>query len=252
MRNRCVSFIVKEYSNLIANLNYNCMKRYPNTTILASLMLVLVSAIGVLTLVSFKNKATRFKVPYIISKDGTNVCIASNSIQKAAHSIERVEEFNDTLNLCNNNSPDKYYEFTYTTVPQPSYISNSGLKLIVDTTHELHQAKSLTSVGYPVYIINRSNSKTMRVETKDDNLLMVIEALSTKNTWEPIEYTPEKHMGLDYMCIQVPPHHYLFTSSIKYTGDFNTKCRLKLVSNDEVFYSNEFYMGISLTQFQQS
>lgn len=227
------------------------MKRYPNTTILAGLMLVVVSAIGLLTLVSFKNKATRFKVPHIITHNGTNVCMASNTIQKAAHPIERVEVFNDTLNLCANNSPDKYYHFNYSTICKPSYINNNGLKLIVDTMHLLHQAKSLTSVGYPVYIINRSNNKTLSVETKDDHLIMVIEALSTKNTWEPIEYTPQKHPGLDDMSIQVPPHHYLFTSSVKYTGDYTTKCRLKLMSNNEAFYSNEFYMGISLMQFQQ-
>jgi len=249
MRNHTLNFKVKEYSNLIVNLTYTTMKRYPNTTILASLMLVMVSAIGLLTLVSFKHKAPRFKVPVIISKNGTSICLATKSAKKAIHRIERVEKFGDTLNMCKNNSPEKYYEFTCATIAQPSYINNMGLKIIVDTMHTLNKESLISNVGFPVYIINQSSNKTLSVETKKNNLIMVMEALSTKNTWEPIEYVSESTATKDYMSIHVPPHHYLFTSSIKYNGEYTTKCRIKLINNKEAFYSNEFYMGVDLAQF---
>lgn len=252
------------------------MKRYPNTTVLLSYMLVILCACFSLMLVSFKNKADRFKVPVIINKGRqTSVCLAPQYMLNAWYHIERMENFSDTLDLHEKGKKANHYQFYEDPAKDNvGQMSNKELRILVDTVNEITMTKRPIWASYlfhhnlggrqvvlqddtlvqevksfPIYIINNSSTKTAGVELQDGSAMMVVEAISTKNTWEPIEYWSNSWCGNSYETTTIPPHHYLFTRGIKCSGEYATKCRLKLTSEKEVYYSNEFYMSISLTQF---
>lgn len=225
------------------------MKRYPNLTILTSLILVMLSAITLLTLVSFKSIGERFKVPTIIYDRSETVGLVTEFMKNVNYEVERVQEFSDTLDLLKEHELINYYEYYDISKPEPSYMSNAELKLIVDTLHPIPLKKDESVSAFPVYIINRSTNKSLNLEVMETNLNMVMEAISSKNTWEPIEYCSVSKKGLDHMSVNVPPHHYLFTRSIVYDGAQKIKCRLRLQNKKEVFYSNEFYTGVNYSQF---
>ncbi len=232
------------------------MKRYPNTTVLLSYMLVILCSCFSLMLVSFKHKSQRlFKVPVIINKGkDAPICLAPNFMMKAVHTVDRVEKFGDTLNLAN--CPKLGFETCggKASAKDPEYFKNGGLRIIVDTQNEIGVSlrTGMTLVqGSPVYIINEATYNGVELETKNGKLNMVIEALSSKNTWEAIEYISQDSEKESTCAIKLPPQHYAFTKNIMHCGDHITKCRLKLVSGNTSYYSNEFMMGINYTQFEK-
>jgi hypothetical protein len=235
------------------------MNRNPHLTILISYMLVILSACTALVLVSFKSKSHRlFKVPAIINnKKGAPVCLAPNFMMAADHSIERIERFDDTLDLAKQPkwSKEKYYTVNGTSEPE-DYFNDGGIKVIVDTQHEIGVSvrPGMPAVqGFPVYIANQAKHATAKIETINCKLNMVVEAYTSKNTWEPIEYVPTA--GKEQQCdrvLSLPPQHYAFTSNIIHCGDHITRCRVKLTNGENVYYSNIFWMGINYTQFEKS
>lgn len=234
------------------------MKRNPNTTVLLSFMLVIFSACTGLMLVSFKSKSQRlFKVPNIINEvKGAPICMSPNFMMVADHRIARIEKFGDVLDLAGEPkwSEEKYYSVNTNSQPE-DYFNDGGLKIIVDTQHEIGVSvrEGMPAVqGFPVYIANQATHKTAKIETQNSKLNMVVEALSSKNTWEAIEYLPTAQEKENNYVLNLPPQHYAFTSNIIHCGDHITRCRVKLMSGDNVYYSNIFWMGINYTQFERS
>jgi len=232
------------------------MKRYPNTTVLLSYMLVILCSCFSLLLVSFKNKSQRlFKVPVIVHKGkDAPICLAPNFMMKAEHNIERIEKFDDTLNL----STKVKWGFEKCDVASSkdanTYFKDGGLRIIVDTQSEVGQSirsKMPEVQALPVYIVNEGTHSAVEIETHNGKLNMIVEALSTKNTWEPIEYLPQNSLNEKNCMLNLPAHCYAFTKNILHCGDHITKCRLKLKSGNNSYYSNEFMMGINYTQFEK-
>lgn len=234
------------------------MKRNPNTTVLLSFMLVIFCACTGLMLVSFKSKSQRlFKVPNIINEvKGAPICMSPNFMMVADHRIERIEKFGDVLDLASQPkwSEEKYYSVNVNSQSE-DYFNDGGLKVVVDTQHEIGVSvrEGMPAVqGFPVYIVNQAAHKTAKIETQNSKLNMVVEALSSKNTWEPIEYMPTEQETENNYVLNLPPQHYAFTSNIIHCGDRITRCRVKLMSGENVYYSNVFWMGINYTQFERS
>jgi hypothetical protein len=233
------------------------MDRNPHITILISYMLVILSACITLTLVSFKSKNERlFKVPVIVNKtSGAPVCLAPNFMMAAVHNIERVEKFADTLDLAGKNKwpRAKYFDLNTATNDPEDYFNDGGIKVIVDTQNQIsaNVRPGMPAVnGFPVYIANEAKHRTAEIETLNGKLKMIVEAYSSKNTWEPIEYLPQSSEQNQYI-LKLPPQHYAFTSNIIHCGAHITKCRLKLMSGNSVYYSNQFWMGVNYTQFEK-
>lgn len=232
------------------------MKRYPNTTVLLSYMLVILCSCFSLMLVSFKHKSQRlFKVPVIINKGkDAPVCLAPNFMMKAEHTVERVERFGDTLNL--STKPKWGFEKcdVVNTSDANSFFKDGGLRILVDDQSEVGvslRAGMPMVQALPVYIINQGSRGAVEIETHNGKLNMIVEALSTKNTWEPIEYVAQTNTSQKSCMLNLPAHFYAFTKNILHCGDHITKCRLKLMSGTNSYYSNEFMMGINYTQFEK-
>ncbi|MDZ4666110.1 MAG: hypothetical protein SGJ15_14625 [Bacteroidota bacterium] len=231
------------------------MKRYPNTTVLLSYMLVILCSCFSLMLVSFKHKSQRlFKVPVIMNKGkDAPICLAPNFMMKAEHTVERVEKFGDTLNLAV--KPKGGFEIcdVESSKDANTYFKDGGLRIIVDTQTEvgvsIRNGMPMVQAS-PVYIINESTHSAVEIETRNGKLKMIVEALSTKNTWEPIECLPENINSKKGCMLNLPAHCYAFTKNILHCGDHITKCRLKLMSGNNSYYSNTFMMGINYTQFE--
>jgi hypothetical protein len=207
-------------------------------------------------LVSFKNKSQRlFKVPVIINKGkGAPICLAPNFMMKAEHTIERIEKFGDTLNL---STKAKWgFEKCDVAITKDAnvYFKDGGLKILVDDQSEVGvslRAGMPKVQGLPVYIINQGSRGAVEIETHNGKLNMIVEALSTKNTWEPIEYVAQQSTSKKSCLLNLPAHCYAFTKNILHCGDHISKCRLKLMSGNNSYYSNEFMMGINYTQFEK-
>ena len=105
--------------------------------------------------------------------------------------------------------------------------------------------------GFPVYIANQDTHHTAELETQNGKLKMIVEAFSSKNAWEPIEYLTQPLEKQSEYILKLPPQHYAFTSNIIHCGAHITKCRLKLMSGNSVYYSNQFWMGVNYTQFEK-
>lgn len=234
------------------------MKRNPNTTVLLSFLLVLFSACTGLMLVSFKSKSQRlFKVPNIINElNGKPICMSPNFMMLADHRVERIEKFGAVLDLTTKPKlNEENYCSTNTTGKAEDYFSDGGLKVIVDTQHEIGVCvrEGMPAVqGFPVYVVNQGTHKIAKIQTQNNKLNMVVEALSTKNTWEPIEYLPAEQEKGSSFTLSLPPQHYALSSNIVHWGDHITRCRVKLMSGNNVYYSNVFWMGINYTQFERS
>jgi len=233
------------------------MNRNPHITILLSYLLVILCACSALILVSFKSKSHRlFKVPAIVNYvKGAPICLAPNFMMVADHSIERIERFDDTLDLGKQPkwNKEKYYTVNVASEPE-DYFNDGGIKVIVDTQHEIGVTvrPGMPAVqGFPVYIANQAKHRTAKIETHNSKLNMVVEAYTTKNTWEPIEYVPASSNKQSDYVLSLPPQHYAFTSNIIHCGDHVSRCRVKLTSGDNVYYSNIFWMGINYTQFEK-
>lgn len=232
------------------------MKRYPNTTVLLSYMLVILCSCFSLMLVSFKHKSQRlFKVPVIINKGkDAPICLAPNFMMKAEHTIEHIERFGDTLNL--NTAPKWGFEKcdVASTKDVNAYFKDGGLRIIVDTQSEVGVCvrSGMPMVqALPVYIVNEGTHNAVEIESYNGKLNMIVEALSTKNTWEPIEYLAQNSSNQKNCMLNLPAHFYAFTKNILHCGDHITKCRLKLMSGNNSYYSNTFMMGINYTQFEK-
>lgn len=115
------------------------------------------------------------------------------------------------------------------------------LKILIDTSQHIANNRRK---AYPV-IIENLTSDTIYIG-KGINIPIITEALNENGKWMPIEKRYMYMCGVGLKSIILPPKQIVVTSQLVYTGDFNTKLRMKLGSN----YSREFNGSINLTQFK--
>lgn len=258
------------------------MKHFFATQILTIYVLLILSAGTLIFLPSFsKIEIVPFKIPRIIHNEKvTTLCLSPKYMFNAWYDIERMEKMGEVLDLTKDGveTGDSYYQFYQnpTENKDKKDFSNEGLVVLVDTINELAMLKkpiwasglfyrhfddSPTTLqddtlvqhvkSFPIYIANCSQNKIASVRTQDGSLIMIVEAQDSKHVWKPIEYWSNSWCGNSYFTCIIPSQHYLMTRGIKCSGDFYTKCRVKLTNSDASVYSNEFYMSINETQFEQ-
>jgi hypothetical protein len=106
--------------------------------------------------------------------------------------------------------------------------------------------------AFPVFIFNQSDS-IISLDLKEDWFFMIQEAKNEKGKWKPIEYyEPYTYCGNSFWSKKLIPNHYAISKVYKYEGKFKTKLRLKFMTNNKIYYSNEFVSFINLKQFELS
>jgi hypothetical protein len=104
--------------------------------------------------------------------------------------------------------------------------------------------------SFPVFIFNKTDS-IIPLELKEGWIFMIQEAKNRKGEWKPIEYyEPYTYCGNSFGSEKLIPNHYAISKIYKYEGTFNTKLRLKLMTNNRIYYSNEFKGSINHNQFE--
>ncbi len=254
----------------------NYLKLYNPINIIV-LMLIFIGLIG------FESKKENepiepFKIPKIVGlEETTSLCLSPKHMLNAWYNIERIDTISDILDLSKPAKSTKglFYEF-YETLPLEKRASNVGLTIIVDTINELTMTKKPIWARYlfhrvfsdskeilqddtliqqvksfPIYVANLSQNHPASIEVQDGSIMMVVEAINQKNQWQPIEYWSGSWCGNSYYTVLLPPRNILMTRGIKCSGDFYTKCRMKVTNREKQIYSNEFYMSINETQFEE-
>jgi len=107
---------------------------------------------------------------------------------------------------------------------------------------------------YPLFIYNSSNSdREVFYSLLYGELDIILEAENKEGKWMPIEYREIGRIcGARINNFKLKPKHYLVSAVRKYSGDYKTKLRAKLLVCDKVIYSNEFNGEINYSQFDSS
>ncbi|WP_027418195.1 hypothetical protein [Crocinitomix catalasitica] len=170
---------------------------------------------------------------------------------------------------------EKMFPFKSRNVPDSSYSSANDLLLIVDSKQcfkwkhwERHsffediieldeQANEIPKAPYqpsydsilktPVFIVNNTDI-IQGIEHHDGRLLVIQEALTEHGEWQPIEYFIYSGCGNSFGVNPLNPASYLMFGIPKYNGDFKTKLRVRLRTNNNTILSNEFDGNINKTQ----
>lgn len=104
--------------------------------------------------------------------------------------------------------------------------------------------------AFPVFIFNKTDS-IIPLDIKEGWFFMIQEAKNKKEEWKPIEYyEPFTYCGNSFGSERLIPNHYAISKIYKYEGKFKTKLRLKLLTNNNIYYSNEFESFINPEQFE--
>jgi hypothetical protein len=99
---------------------------------------------------------------------------------------------------------------------------------------------------FPAYIVN--NTDSIQGIKNQRNIIVIQEALNTKNEWKPVEFFRYADCGLSYGVTLLDTNCYIMFGVNKYKGDFKTKLRLRLKTNGKTIYSNEFLGYINKSQ----
>ena len=111
--------------------------------------------------------------------------------------------------------------------------------------------------GITALVFNTS-SDTVEVETQDNRLYILLQALDASGKWRDIEYSPNSWCGNSYYSVHLAPNqHWKFIVPV-YEGEFPTTLRLAFTwkkaayngsTETQILYSNTFRGSINLGQF---
>ena len=118
---------------------------------------------------------------------------------------------------------------------------SAELKILIDTTQFISNDGKK---AYPVMIENL-HSDTIYIGY-GRYIPIVAEALNAQGKWQQIEERFIYMCGNGVESIILPPKQIVVTSQLVYTGEFDTKIRIKLGS----CYSNEYWGSINFSQFE--
>jgi hypothetical protein len=100
-----------------------------------------------------------------------------------------------------------------------------------------------------VWIVNNTED-TVSVQMQDPSFICIMQALSKKGNWLPVQYWGFSGCGNSYHDKPFPPKTAnSFVTHLPKNGDYETKLRFKLLGTDRFYYSNEFYGKINSCQF---
>ncbi|HEX8516886.1 MAG TPA: hypothetical protein VF868_11850 [Bacteroidia bacterium] len=247
-----------------------------STAILICIPIIIISASFILQPPLQNN----FNIPYIKhNKPKTTACLSPVYMMNAWYELEGLHKFEDTLDLATTDEERTFvprYEFYEDPGKNTkTRFSNNGLMILVDTLNEISMVKRPIWANYlflrsfdenrklrqddtlimevksfPVYITNMDPERSATLEQQDGSAMIVAQSLDKNNKWRNIEYWSHSWCGNSYGTTVIPPRHYLFTRGVKCSGERKSRCRLKLMTQNDSLFSNEFFMNINETQFR--
>ncbi|NLR95113.1 hypothetical protein [Flammeovirga agarivorans] len=100
--------------------------------------------------------------------------------------------------------------------------------------------------------IQNLSKDTIGLEQIDNQLLLLQEAKDENGEWKLIEYFDYDKCGNSYWKTSLPPKQVVLVQLPRYSGNFETYLRVKLKSNDKIFYSDSIKSRINKSQFNLS
>lgn len=97
------------------------------------------------------------------------------------------------------------------------------------------------------YLINCSANPAL-LQISDGKLIAIQEAQDDNKKWLPIEKFELSGCGNSYSKIEIKQKSLIMIPINKYSGTYKTKCRLKIMSDGQIYYSNEFESAINKKQ----
>lgn len=130
-------------------------------------------------------------------------------------------------------------------------VSTDGLQLMMDypTTFKLEDPYMKTDAQYPVYIYNETSGPKI-LWGKDRRVFAIQEALDSSGTWRPIEGQPFDFCGNGRWGMIIHPGEFALFGMIKYSGDYETKIRVRLVNGSSIYTSQPVKAKINYAQFK--
>lgn len=104
---------------------------------------------------------------------------------------------------------------------------------------------------FTAYLINTSDS-TFKADRQDGSLIMIQEAIDLKGQWKPIEYWVRSGCGnSNFNPLELDSGMYIMIPIKQYSGNYDTKMRLKMKVNNKLFYSEPFEGSMDKRQFEK-
>lgn len=104
--------------------------------------------------------------------------------------------------------------------------------------------------AYPLFIYNSTDS-LVSLDTQEGWIYIIQEGKDEKGNWKPIEFWDYYTIcGNSLYSKELLPGQIGVSKIYKYKGDYNTKLRVKLMTNGLIYYSNEFQGSINKSQLQ--
>jgi len=137
-------------------------------------------------------------------------------------------------------------------LPNKVYFQFNTTDTLTKTQLEsFHWLKHTKADFFSCYLINTTDS-TFNASRQDMSLIMIQEALDKDGNWQPIEYWVYSGCGNSYFYpLELIPNTCVLVPIIKYTGDYETKIRLKFKYDKKVIYSTSFNGSIQKSQFKK-
>ena len=104
---------------------------------------------------------------------------------------------------------------------------------------------------FSIYVKNNQNT-ILNLSVQDSHLYLIQEAKDINGNWKPIEYWRFSTCGNSYGSEKIDSEKVIKTESRKYSGNFKTEIRFKLLEDNEVFYSNSLICNINSSLFKIS
>ncbi len=104
--------------------------------------------------------------------------------------------------------------------------------------------------NYPVFIVNYTDTIISLTYEDISGFKMIQEAKDSIGTWKPIQYWHWNWCGNAYSTIDLKPKYFALTRTPKFSGEYQTKLRLKMRFFNKTYYSKEFNGSINYSQFE--
>lgn len=127
---------------------------------------------------------------------------------------------------------------------------NAGLVGLYLSENEFQKIAD-NNIAHTLYLINTSEDK-ISFHAQDSRLSIVAQVKNKEGEWTSITYLPSSSCGNSYHTITLGPDEYWEFAVPIYKGDFKTKLRYTVVSEDKIFVSNEIDALVSLGQLNKA
>ena len=121
--------------------------------------------------------------------------------------------------------------------------SKDKIKIVIEVAND-----SIFSI-----FIKNNQDIIVKLVPQDNSLYLIQEALDKKNQWKPVEFWSYSTCGNSYdNKINFEPNAILHLTTEKYSGNFKTKIRFRLLIDNQIYFSNELPSSLNITKFEKS